>query len=69
MNGEQKTNLPSFAIRHLIFWPILIGGIILDLWTKNAIFAWLVNVQGQGVTIIDGIFRLQLQRTPARHSG
>jgi signal peptidase II len=67
MNGEQKTNLassvlgpPSAGIRHLIFWPIFIGGLAFDLWTKSAIFAWLGNVQEHGVSIIDGFLRLQL---------
>ncbi|MGD1043290.1 MAG: signal peptidase II [Sedimentisphaerales bacterium] len=67
MNGEQKTNFPSSVIshpssviRHLIFWPICIGGLAFDLWTKSEIFAWLENVQGQGVTIINGFLRLQL---------
>jgi signal peptidase II len=69
MNGEQKTNLPSSAIRHLIFWPILFGGLLLDLFTKKAIFAWLLNVQGHGVTIIDGFFRLQLAENPGAAFG
>jgi signal peptidase II len=76
MNGEQKTNLPSSVlsppssgIRHLIFWPIFIGGLVLDLWTKNAVFAWLENVQGQGVSIIDGFLRLQLGVNPGAAFG
>ncbi len=51
---------PSSAIRHLIFWPIFICGLTFDLWTKSAVFTWLVNVQGHGVAIIDGFLRLQL---------
>jgi signal peptidase II len=67
MNGEQKIdnpssvlNPPSSGIRHLIFWPIFAGGLLLDLWTKSAVFAWLEKLQGQGVAIIDGFLRLQL---------
>ena len=76
MNGEQKTNLPSSVltppspgIRHLIFWPIFIGGLAFDLWTKSAVFAWLGNVQGQGVSIIDGFLRLQLAINPGAAFG
>ena len=69
MNGEQKTTLPSSAIRHLIFWPIFIGGLFLDLWTKKAIFTWLVNVQGQGITIINGFLRLQMAQNPGAAFG
>ncbi|MGA2069719.1 MAG: signal peptidase II [Sedimentisphaerales bacterium] len=60
MNGEQKTSFPSSVFRHLIFWSIFAGGLGFDLWTKSAIFAWLENVEGQGVSIIDGFLRLQL---------
>ena len=51
---------PSSGIRHLIFWPIFIGGLAFDLWTKEVVFTWLGNVQGQCVTIIEGFLRLQL---------
>jgi signal peptidase II len=30
------------------------------LWTKSVVFAWLENVQRQGIAIIDGFLRLQL---------
>ncbi|MHC4124347.1 MAG: signal peptidase II [Planctomycetota bacterium] len=26
---------------HLIYWPLLVGGLVLDLWSKAAIFKWL----------------------------
>jgi signal peptidase II len=76
MNGEQKTNFPSSVlippssgIRHLIFWPIFIGGLTFDRCTKSAIFAWLENVQGQGISIIDGFLRLQLAVNPGAAFG
>jgi signal peptidase II len=76
MNGEQNTNLPSSVltppspgIRHLIFWPIFIGGLAFDLWTKSAVFAWLGNVQAQGISIIDGFLRLQLAVNPGAAFG
>jgi signal peptidase II len=51
---------PSSGIRHLIFWSIFAGGLAFDLWTKSVVFAWLENVQRQGIAIIDGFLRLQL---------
>ena len=35
-----RANLPNLKA-HLIFWPIIATGIILDLWTKSAVFEWL----------------------------
>ncbi len=26
---------------HLVFWPLLAGGLAIDLWTKKAVFDWL----------------------------
>ena len=76
MNGEQKTNLPSSVlgppfpgIRHIIFLSIFVGGLAFDLWTKKAVFAWLENVQGQGVAIINGFLRLQLAENPGAAFG
>ena len=52
---------------HLLFWPIFIGGVILDLWSKSAVFNLL---QGQGqddLAIIEDIlhFHLALNRGAA----
>jgi signal peptidase II len=41
---------------HLIFWPILIVGFTVDLWTKNLIFQWLHI--GESYTVINGFFQL-----------
>ncbi|MGD0552321.1 MAG: signal peptidase II [Sedimentisphaerales bacterium] len=62
------TDYPSSAARHLIFWPIFVGGLAFDLWTKKAVFAWLVNAQGQ-YAIIDGFLRLQLAENPGAAFG
>jgi signal peptidase II len=69
MNGEPKTNLPSSGSNHLIFWPIFIGGLALDLWTKSAVFAWLKHVDGEGKIIVDGFLRLQLGENPGAAFG
>ncbi len=58
---RRKAEPPELAA-HLIFWPVLVAGLALDLWAKQAVFAWLENRPGQGATIIDGFlsFRLAL---------
>jgi signal peptidase II len=49
-------------IAHLIFWPIAMVGLLLDLWTKHAVFAVLRDEPDQSMTIIRGFltFRLAL---------
>ena len=48
---------------HLIFWPLMIGGLALDLWTKKAVFDWLGPYERHSV--IDGFFQL----VPALNNG
>lgn len=43
------------AVGHLIFWPLLLSGLLADLWTKQAVFRWLENKVGQSAEIVDGI--------------
>jgi signal peptidase II len=47
----------------LIFWMLLAGGLALDLWSKEAIFAWLYF--DDSFTVIDGLLRL----VPAVNNG
>jgi len=56
-----KVELPDL-VGHLIFWPILLSGLLMDLWTKHAVFAWLRDKPGQSAEILDGFltFRLAL---------
>jgi signal peptidase II len=56
---RQRIELPDVAA-HLIFWPTLLFGLALDLWTKHAVFAWLRDVEGHQVGIIDGFLSFQL---------
>jgi signal peptidase II len=58
---RRNMELPDIRA-HLIFWPILCLGLALDLWTKQAIFAWLTDEPGQSVRIIKGFltFRMAL---------
>ncbi len=56
-----RAELPDL-IGHLIFWPLLLAGLGVDLWTKQAVFNWLRDRPGQGAEILDGFlsFRLAL---------
>lgn len=58
---RYKVELPDGA-GHLIFWPILLFGLLADLWTKQAVFAWLEDKPGQSVEILGGFlsFRMAL---------
>ncbi len=42
---------------HLIFWSLTLGGLVLDLWSKKAVFDWLGREQSHNVSIIDGLLR------------
>ncbi|MHC4536949.1 MAG: signal peptidase II [Planctomycetota bacterium] len=42
---------------HLIFWSLALGGLLLDLWSKKAVFDWLDREQSHSVSIIDGFLR------------
>ena len=49
---DLRAALPD-KTAHLIFWPIAILGIVMDLWTKAAVFSALRL--GESLSIIDGI--------------
>jgi signal peptidase II len=59
MSIRQRIELPD-ATAHLIFWPTMLIGLALDLWTKHAVFAWLIDVPDQRASIIDGVLTFQL---------
>jgi len=42
---------------HLIFWSLALGGLLLDLWSKKAVFDWLGQQQSHNVSIINGFLR------------
>ena len=42
---------------HLMFWSLAMGGLLLDLWSKKAVFDWLGREQFHNVSIIDGFLR------------
>ncbi|MBN2020520.1 MAG: signal peptidase II [Sedimentisphaerales bacterium] len=47
---------------HLLFWPIFTAGLLLDLWSKAAVFRWFENNSRDNFTIIEDFlsFRLAL---------
>ena len=59
LSNHQRIELPD-RTAHLIFWPTLLLGLALDLWTKHAVFAWLLNEHDQRGPIIDGFLTFQL---------
>jgi len=52
---QIAVSLPDIKT-HLIFWPLMAGGLALDLWTKKAIFDWLGPMKTY--PIINGFLRL-----------
>jgi len=52
---EMALSLPD-AATHLIFWSLMVGGLVLDLWTKKAVFDWLEP--HETYPVIDGFLRL-----------
>lgn len=42
---------------HALFWPVTVLGIVLDLWTKSAVFAWLEQPDAK-FPLIDGLLNL-----------
>ena len=54
---------------HLLFWPLFIGGVVLDLWSKSAVFTWLETREQNDVSIIDGFLHLHLALNPGAAFG
>ena len=52
---SSRLNLPD-AGTHLMFWPLMIGGLLLDLWSKKAAFDRLAL--GEVLPVIDGFLQL-----------
>ncbi|MHC4203646.1 MAG: signal peptidase II [Planctomycetota bacterium] len=54
---QVATSLPDTKT-HLIFWSLMVGGLVLDLWTKTAVFGWLKPMETY--PIINGFLRLTI---------
>lgn len=55
----RKVELPD-KTAYLIFWPVALLGLGLDLWTKSAVFAWLRTKPGNIVQIIDNVLTVRI---------
>ncbi len=64
----RRLMLPSVE-SHLIFWPVLAAGLVLDLWSKAAIFAWLQNRGQDNFPIIANWLHLQMAENPGAAFG
>jgi signal peptidase II len=49
--------MPGLAAQ-IIFWPLVLLGITLDLWSKWVIFEWLEDKPGNRFSIIEGFLQL-----------
>ena len=49
-----------YIISHLLFWPVFAAGLLLDLWSKAAVFDWFEDYGRDNLTIIDGFLNLRL---------
>jgi signal peptidase II len=52
---HKLLSLPDLPA-HLVFWPLVVIGTALDLWSKRAVFDWLEH--HGSVSVIDGFLRL-----------
>ena len=50
-----KSPLPPLGY-HLIFWPIVFVGIAADLWTKSAVFEWLMTLPYREYVVSENFF-------------
>lgn len=58
---DQGPGRMSWAKAALLFWPAAAGGAALDLWSKHAVFNWLMQVPEQQYTLIGGFLRFILR--------
>ncbi|TFG50441.1 MAG: signal peptidase II [Candidatus Brocadiia bacterium] len=63
---SQRKRVPCLKV-HLVFWAIVIAGVGLDLWTKNAVFNWLS--EGYSYTVIDGCLDIVRLENPGAAFG
>ncbi len=56
---KGKLTLPGTKA-HLFFWPLMVAGLALDLWSKAAVFDWLQQKPDNSISVIDGFLQLVL---------
>ena len=54
---ENRLGMLPDLKAHLIFWSLATGGLLLDLWSKKAVFEWLNQEQSHSISIIDGFLQ------------
>jgi signal peptidase II len=57
---QQSLALPDLKA-HLTFWPLLVVGLALDLWTKKIAFDYLKRQETDTVPVIDGFLQLVIR--------
>jgi signal peptidase II len=55
----SRAALPD-AKAQAIFWPIVVFGVVADLWSKSAVFNWLAHTPSREHSVIDGFFNLMM---------
>lgn len=55
---KRQIFAPQPLAAHLIFWPVMLAGLALDLWSKKAVFEWLRNRADLSFSLIDGFLQL-----------
>ena len=61
-NYIRDVKYPSLG-DHLIFWPIIVIGVVADLWSKTAVFKWLgwPETPNNVYHVIDGFFTMVMR--------
>lgn len=71
-NNRSESPSPhsrTFLRANLIFWPITVAGLALDLWTKKAVFEWLAQKHPPVAVIFDGFLRFVIRENPGAAFG
>ena len=65
---SARSVLPPLKAQ-LVFWSLMVVGLVLDLWTKSAVFKWLDQKQVRRVPIIDGFLAFVREQNPGAAFG
>ncbi len=65
MSESAKSKKALFSLRaNLLFWAVFAVGLAVDLWSKQAVFAWLKKTPYPMYSVIDGFLRLVVRENP-----
>lgn len=64
----REIEVPPLKIQ-LVFWSLTVLGLALDLWTKKAVFAFLLQRQSHSISIIEGFLQLVEEQNPGAAFG